>query len=82
MHSPHAPHVFAFSLAQEHVAMWIEQLLVPTADGVGSENLSFNVKQKLWTRAFVLALLRTRLDFFHGGMEGDEKLEIQGQVST
>ena len=43
----------------------------PTADGVGSEDLSFNMKQKLWTRAFVLALLRTGLDFFHGGMEGD-----------
>ena len=62
--------------------MWIEQLLVPAADGVGSEDLSFNMKQKLWTRAFVLALLRTRLDFFHVRMKGDEKLEIQGQVST
>ena len=25
-----------------------------------------NMKQKLWTLAFVLALLKTRFDFFHG----------------
>ena len=33
--------------------------------------LDFNMKEKLWTLAFVLALPRTTLDFFHGVTEGD-----------
>lgn len=36
--------------------------------------------QKLWTLAYVLALLRTWLDFFHDGTEGDGTLETQGQI--
>lgn len=54
----------------------------PTAAHMGSEELSFNMKQKLWTLAFALALMKTRLDFFHGRMEGDGTLGTQeGQPS-
>ena len=45
------------------------------ADYVGSKGLSFNMRQKLWTLAFTLVLLRTRLDIFHGGVDGDGTLE-------
>ena len=38
--------------------------------------------QELWKLAFVLALLKTRLDFFHGGTHGNGTLETQGQIST
>ena len=48
----------------------------------GSKRLSFSMKQKLWTLAFVLASLRTCSNFFHGGTEGDGTLETQGQIST
>ena len=54
----------------------------PPAGGAGSKGLSFNRKQKLETLAFVLALLRTRLDFFHGKMDGDKTLKTQGPIST
>ena len=37
---------------------------VPAKGGVGSQGLSFNRKQRLWTLAFAVASLRTRLDFF------------------
>ena len=40
------------------------------------------MKQKLRTLAFVLALLRTRLDFVHSAMEEDGKLETHGHIST
>lgn len=33
---------------------------------------------KLWTMALILALLKTKLDFSHGGMEGNATLETQG----
>ena len=46
-----------------------------------SKGLSFNIKQKLWTPAFVLASQKTRLDFFCGRMDGDGRLETQGQLS-
>ena len=39
------------------------------------------MKQKLWTLAFVLALLMTQLDFFQGRMGGGGTLETQGQIS-
>ena len=48
------------------------------ADSRGSEGLSFNMKQKLCTLAFVLALLNTELDFFHSRKEGDGTLKTQG----
>ena len=47
-----------------------------------SEELSFNMKQQLWTLALVLALLKTRLNFFYGEMEVDGTLETQSQIST
>lgn len=40
--------------------------------------LQRTMKQKLWA----LALLKTELDFFHGGIEGDGTLEAQGQGQT
>ena len=40
------------------------------------KGLSFKMKQKLWTLAFVLALPKTLLDFFHSGMD---RGGIQGQ---
>ena len=49
-----------------------EQLPGPTADGAGSRVLNFN-------RAFVLALMKGRLDFFQGSVEGDGTMETQGQ---
>ena len=36
------------------------------------------MKRKLWLLAFVLALLRTRLDFFYGRVERDGTLKTQG----
>ena len=42
----------------------------------------FNMKQKLWALAFVLALLKTQLNLFHSRVEGDGKLKTQGQIST
>ena len=51
----------------------------PAAGSTGSKGLSFKMKQKLWTLAFVLALLRTRLDFFHGGTDGED---TQGKPFT
>ena len=33
------------------------------------KNAIMYLKKKLWTLAFVLALLKTRLDHFHGGTE-------------
>ena len=45
------------------------------------KELSFNMKQKLWALAFVLALLRSWI-FFHGGTNGDGRLETQGQLFT
>lgn len=32
----------------------------------------FNVEQKLWEAVFTLALLKTRLNFFCGRMDGNE----------
>ena len=43
--------------------------------------LYLNMKQKLWILALILALLKTQLDFFHGGMEGDRALETQRAAS-
>ena len=43
---------------------------------------SFNMKQKLWMLAFVLALPSTGLDVFHGGREADETLETQRQLPS
>ena len=62
--------------------MRVEQPLGPIEDCLGSKGLSFHMKQKLWTMVLVLALLITRLNFFHGGMKGDGTLETQGQVCT
>ena len=62
--------------------MWVKQLLGLTEDGTDSKILSFNMKQELWTVAFVLALLRTQLDFFHGGTGRDGTPETQGQPSS
>ena len=39
------------------------------------------MKQKLWKLAFVSALLKTRLDCFHGRMDGDGTLEAQEAAS-
>ena len=39
------------------------------------------MKQKIQTLAFVMALLRTELDFFLQGKEGDGALETKGQTS-
>ena len=33
------------------------------------------MKHKLWTLAFVLVLLRTRLDFLYGGTQGNKTFE-------
>ena len=62
--------------------MWVYQLLGLAADGAGSKGLSFHMRQKFWTLAFVLALLKTRLDFFPGRMEGDGTLVTQGRICT
>ena len=43
------PHLSVCFLKQDRVAMWIWQLPGPSADGGGSEALSFNTKQKLDT---------------------------------
>ena len=40
------------------------------------------MKQKLWRLAFVLASLKTGLDFFHGITDGDGTLGAQGQPSV
>ena len=40
-------------------------------------DLYFNVEQKLWAVAFVLALLATRLHLFHGEVDGDGTLGSQ-----
>ena len=58
--------------------MWVYQLLGLAADSAGSKGLSFHMRQKFWTLAFVLALLKTRLDSFDGRMEGDGTRETQG----
>ena len=36
--------------------------------------LDLHVEHKLWAVAFILALLKARLDFFHGRMDGAETL--------
>ena len=54
----------------------------PTAGHTGSKGLSFNMKQKLWTLAFALALLDALLHFFHGTMDRDGTVETQGQIPT
>ena len=38
--------------------------------------------QNLWTLAFVLALMKMRLDFFHVGRDRNEPLGTQGQPSN
>ena len=35
------------------------------------------MEQNLWEVAFILGLLKTRLDFFHGKMDGNGTLESQ-----
>ena len=40
------------------------------------------MKRKLWALAFALTLLKSRLDFFHGGTEADGTLEAQGAASV
>lgn len=37
--------------------------------------LDFNMEQELWSVAFILAPLKTRLDFFHGETDRDGTLE-------
>ena len=39
--------------------------------------LHFNMEHKLWAIAFILALLKTRLYFFHGEIDGDGLLGSQ-----
>lgn len=41
-----------------------------------------NMEQKLWSLALILALLKTKWDFFLGGTKGNETLETQGWDST
>lgn len=64
-----------FSLTQEHVTVWVQQLLGSAADDTGSKGVSFNMRQALWTLAFGLALIKTQLHFFHGGSDRNEALE-------
>ena len=45
------------------------------------KRLSFDMKLKFWTLVFILALLRTRFNLFHGRTDGDVKLETQGSAS-
>lgn len=40
------------------------------------------MRQKLWTLAFVLAFLKTQLDFCHHEENRDGTLETQGSIST
>ena len=47
------PHLFMQSVTQDHATMWEQQLLGPTADGINSKGLNYNMKQKLWRLAFV-----------------------------
>lgn len=61
--------------------MHVWQLMWPTASGAGSKKLRFNMKQKLRTLTFALALLKSRLDFFHEGLKGDGKVKTQGTAS-
>ena len=49
------------------------------SDCVVSKGLSFKMKWKLWPLAFVLALLKTWLVFFRGGLDG---LWPQGQSQS
>ena len=56
--------LFACSLYSNHVRL---AATGAAADHTGSNGLSFNMKQKLWTPAFVLALMKKRSDFFHDG---------------
>lgn len=35
----------------------------------------FNMEQKFWEVALTVAQIKTRLDFFHGKMDGDGTLE-------
>ena len=48
---------------------------------MGHKGLSFTVKGELWTLAFALDL-RTWLDFFHDGMDGDGTEGIERQPSS
>ena len=45
--------------------------------GLDWTGLDFNMEQKLWTLAFVLALWKTRVSLFHGGTDGDGTLGSQ-----
>lgn len=57
--------VSVFSLPQQHVTIWLQQLWGSAADCVGSKGPSFNMKQKPCTVSFVWAQMRTQLDFLH-----------------
>lgn len=46
-------------------------------DYMGSRGLRVNMKQKLWTLVFVLASMKTGLDFFHGRTDRDGTLGTQ-----
>lgn len=47
-----------------------------------SKGLGCNMNQTLWTLAFVLALVKTKLDLFHGGTERDGELITRGHPSV
>ena len=53
----------------------------PLADYMGSKRPNFNMKQKLWTLAFVWALLIAGLNFSHGGTNRRGTWETQGEAS-
>ena len=78
---PPLTHGFVSSLTWERYITWVQQLPGPIADCVGSQRLSFNNKAETLDTGFVLALQRTQVDFFHGGMEGDGTLESQWAAS-
>lgn len=44
--------------------------------------LDFNMEQTLWVTAFILALLKTGLDFSQDVTKGNGTLEVQGSIST
>lgn len=76
-HDPHSPPSFVFPPIWEHATMWVQQLPGPRKTTWALKGLSFNMKRELWKLAFVLVLLKTTLDVFHGRTDGDRTLKTQ-----
>ena len=76
----HPIHSWVLSLTQEHMQPCGSSSHVGLQQTVWAPKTKLNMKQTLDT-GLCLALLKTQLDFFHGVLEQDGKLESQGQPS-